>query len=139
MLATFLGPRPPKWPPRPLQDASKTVQDASKDGSDCPRRPKTRPNLPWSPPDLDRWRLLINIWSIFDRLLIDVLLICESSDHKFLMTLSSETLIFEISLDIENHRFVVAFLWPAYIHMCIYMCNNDVKIDVDVYRFVIEY
>ena len=30
MLATFLGPRPPKRPPRPLQDASKTLPRQSK-------------------------------------------------------------------------------------------------------------
>ena len=37
MLATFLGPRPPKRPPRPLQDASKTP----------PRRSKMPPKTLW--------------------------------------------------------------------------------------------
>ena len=59
-----------KTPPRRLQNASKMVQDASKDALDRPRRPKTLPNLPRSLPDLDFGRFLIDVWSIFDRILI---------------------------------------------------------------------
>ena len=82
MLATFLGPRPPKRPPRRLQVASKMVQDASKDALDRPRRPKTLPSLPWSLPDLDFGRFWMDCWSIFEWYLVD----CWSIVHWFFIT-----------------------------------------------------
>ena len=75
MLATFLGPRPPKRPPRPLQDASKTP----------PRRSKMPPKTLWIAQDGPRGlqtcpgslqtSILDDFWSIFGPFLIDVWLI----------------------------------------------------------------
>ena len=75
MLATFLGPRPPKRPPRPLQDASKTP----------PRRTKMPPKTLWIAQDGPRGlqtcpgalqtSILDDVWSILGPFLIDFWLI----------------------------------------------------------------
>ena len=83
MLATFLGPRPPKRPPRPLQDASKTPPRRSKMppktlwiAQDGPRGVQTCPGALQTSILDDFWSMfgpcLIDCWLMFDQFYIDV-------------------------------------------------------------------